>query len=66
MTPTIACPDCNTPIAVNTDLLLQGTSFTCVGCGLKLSLSPKSRQLSQHAVSEIRNIQSLAKQSITQ
>ncbi|PPK95574.1 hypothetical protein LY01_01165 [Nonlabens xylanidelens] len=38
----IPCPSCATPILVNTEEFLKGTSFACSNCDVKLGIEEKT------------------------
>lgn len=49
-TTTIACPDCNTPILLEINQLLQGGKFTCSTCNASIGISLDSKNIVEKAV----------------
>tara|TARA_B100001250_G_scaffold410610_1_gene437407 strand:+ start:4824 stop:5084 length:261 start_codon:yes stop_codon:yes gene_type:complete len=48
----IQCPLCGGSLALNTELLLAGHSFTCANCGSCISLASGSHRTVQSAMTE--------------
>jgi transcription elongation factor Elf1 len=40
----IDCPDCGTPIAIETRALMEGASFTCGNCGVEISMAGRAEE----------------------
>lgn len=55
----LPCPDCQTCISFDLDMLLSGTSFSCPCCKLSFSLDPGSRPQLNKAVEGIAELQRL-------
>ncbi len=54
----IQCPNCSGKILINPKLLLQGGSFRCTNqaCGVSVSLSSKSNQVTDSAMKEFETL----------
>ena len=40
----IDCPDCGTPIAIETRALMEGASFACGNCGAEISMAGRAEE----------------------
>lgn len=40
----IDCPDCGTPIAIETRALMEGAAFTCGTCGVEISMAGRAEE----------------------
>ncbi|MBY5986811.1 hypothetical protein [Roseovarius atlanticus] len=38
----IDCPDCGTPIAIETRALMEGAAFACGSCGAEISMARRA------------------------
>lgn len=52
-TTTIACPDCNTPILLEINQLLQGGKFTCTTCSASIGIALDSKNTLAKAVKSL-------------
>lgn len=46
----INCPDCNAPITLEINQLLQGSKFSCINCHASISLATDSKKVLENAV----------------
>jgi len=52
-TTTIACPNCNTPIALEIVQLIIGTKFSCMNCEATIGLANESKDMVKQAVNSL-------------
>ena len=57
----ILCPDCKTPIYIDTRELLIGKSFTCTGCDVNVSLEAENVKAARNTMEEFKKLEELKK-----
>ena len=57
---TIPCPDCETPIPINTEGLLRGDTFHCPNCGLTLTLNRNSEEPAKGVLNQLQELKKAA------
>ena len=57
MVQTIPCPNCQTAVAINTRLLIQGAQFTCAGCGGSIGIAPDSVPVVAQAMAKLEELE---------
>ncbi|MDD1781667.1 hypothetical protein LRP49_10720 [Enterovibrio sp. ZSDZ35] len=59
----LPCPDCQTSISFDLNMLLSGTSFSCPCCNLRFNLAPCSKPQLTKAVEGFAELQHLNQQA---